>query len=127
MKSFLKVLLVAGVLSVGSLAAAGEAQAEPLVASWYGPGFEGAITASGQPFDPYGYTAAHPYLPFGTQLLVSYGGNSVVVTVTDRGPFVPGRQIDLSQGAAQAIGLTYAGVDVVDVQVIGSAPVYPAY
>jgi rare lipoprotein A len=121
LKSFLKVLLVAGALSVGSFAAAGEVQAEPMVSSWYGPGFEGAITASGQPFDPYGYTAAHPYLPFGTQLLVTYGGNSVVVTVTDRGPYVPGRQIDLSQGAAEAIGLTYAGVDVVDVQVIGSA------
>jgi rare lipoprotein A len=89
--------------------------AEGMLASWYGPGFYGSPTASGELFDPYGFTAAHPYLPFGTELLVSYGGNSVLVTVNDRGPFVGGRELDLSEGAAQALGLTQAGVDYVGV------------
>ena len=52
-------------------------------------------------------------------MLVSYGGDSVVVEVNDRGPYVYGRDLDLSQAAAEAIGLTYAGTDVVDVQVLG--------
>jgi rare lipoprotein A len=116
----LKAAFAAGVVAI-AIAGAGqkEAQAEPVVSSWYGPGFEGAVTASGVPFDPHGFTAAHPTLPFGTRLLVTYGGNQVVVTVTDRGPFVGGRGLDLSQGAAEAIGLTAAGVGVVDVQVLG--------
>jgi rare lipoprotein A len=97
----------------------GEAQAEPVVSSWYGPGFEGAITASGAAFDPEGLTAAHPTLPFGTQLLVTYGGEQVVVTVTDRGPFVEGRGLDLSQAAAEEIGLIAVGTGVVDVEVLG--------
>jgi rare lipoprotein A len=111
--------MVAGVMVFSLAAFSNDAQAEPVVASYYGPGFEGAVTASGEPFDPNAMTAAHPYLPFGTQLLVTYQGNQVVVTVTDRGPFVGGRGLDLSQGAAEAIGLTAAGVDVVDVQVLG--------
>lgn len=118
LKSFLKALLVAGVLTL-SVAVTDEAKAEPLVASYYGWELAGNPTASGEPFDPTAYTAASPYLPFGTKLLVTYNGNSVVVTVNDRGPYVPGRQLDLSQGAAEAIGLTAAGEGVVDVQIIG--------
>jgi rare lipoprotein A len=77
------------------------------------------LTASGDIFEPYTeYTAASPYLPFGTDLLVTYGGNSVVVEVTDRGPYTGGRDIDLSALAAEEIGLTYTGVDYVDVQVL---------
>ena len=56
------------------------------MASYYGYGHEGSPTASGKPFDPQGYTAAHKTLPFGTQLRVGYGDNSTVVTVNDRGP-----------------------------------------
>ena len=56
-------------------------------------------------------TCAHRSLPFGTRLRVTHGGRSVVVTVNDRGPFVRGRVLDLSTGAARAIGLTAAGVD----------------
>lgn len=119
MKSFLKVLIVGGVLAFSLGAFGNEAEAEELVASWYGPGFEGATTASGETFDPNAYTAASPYLPFGTQLLVTYGGSSVVVTVNDRGPFVADRQLDLSQAAAGEIGLIASGEGVVDVQVIG--------
>jgi rare lipoprotein A len=117
LKSLLKVLAVAGVMAVSLVAVEKDALAEPVVSSWYGPGFEGAPTASGVPFDPWAMTAAHPYLPFGTQLQVCYL-DCAVVTVNDRGPFVHGRGLDLSQGAAQAVGLS--GVDVVDVQVLGS-------
>ena len=119
MKSFLKMLLVAGVFAVSLGVVQDEARAEPMVSSWYGPGFEGAVTASGEIYNYGDYTAAHPYLPFGTDLLVSYGGYSVVVEVNDRGPYVYGRELDLSQSAAEAIGLTYVGTDVVDVQVLG--------
>ena len=119
---FLKTLLVGGALLAASVAfAQDEAAAEPVVSSWYGPGFEGAITASGEPFDPYGYTAASPYLPFGTRLYVCYQG-CVTVRVNDRGPYVYGRELDLSQAAAEAIGLTYVGVDVIDATVLGYGP-----
>jgi rare lipoprotein A len=97
----------------------GEAQADTGLASWYGPGFEGALTASGEVFDPYGYTAAHKTLPLGSQLSVSYAGRTVQVTVNDRGPYSGGRDLDLSQGAAEYLGLTSAGVDWVDYHVVG--------
>ena len=119
---FLKALLVGGALLAASVAfVQDEAGAEPVVSSGYGPGFEGAITASGEPFDPYGYTAASPYLPFGTRLYVCYQG-CVTVRVNDRGPYGGGREMDLSQAAAEAIGLTYVGVDVVDATVLGYGP-----
>ncbi len=97
--------------------AGGPAQAESVVASFYGDELAGNPTASGEPFDPSAMTAAHPSLPFGTQLEVCYQG-CTTVTVNDRGPFVAGRGLDLSEGAAQAIGLT--GVDTVEMNVVGS-------
>jgi rare lipoprotein A len=121
-KSFLRMLLVAGVFVLSLAAYGGEARAEALVSSWYGPGFEGAVTASGEVYDYGDYTAAHPYLPLGTELLVSYGGESVVVSVNDRGPYVGGVDLDLSQAAAEGIGLTAAGTDVVDVRVLEKRP-----
>jgi rare lipoprotein A len=90
------------------------AEAREVLASWYGPGFHGQPTASGEPYNAYGYTAAHKTMPLGTRLVVSYGGRSVQVRVNDRGPFVGGRELDLSQGAAEHLGLTRAGVDYVD-------------
>ena len=96
------------------------AEATTGLASWYGPGLEGQLTASGEVFDPYGFTAAHRTLPLGTQLTVSYAGRSVQVTVNDRGPYSGGRDLDLSQGAAEYLGLTSAGVDWVDYAVTGS-------
>ncbi len=116
MKRMLKVFVVAGVMALALGATQQEAQAEPVLSSWYGPGFAGNLTANGEVFDPWAYTAAHPYLPFGTLLQVSYAGNTVTVRVNDRGPYVHGRGLDLSQGAAQALGLY--GVDWVDVQVV---------
>jgi rare lipoprotein A len=108
-------------LLVGAFLALGDDRAEARtgLASWYGPGFEGLPTASGERYDPYGYTAAHKTLPLGTDLTVSYGGRSVQVTVNDRGPYVGGRELDLSQGAAEYLGLTHAGVDYVDYYVAG--------
>jgi rare lipoprotein A len=117
----LKALLIGSALAASVAFAQDEASAEPMVSSWYGPGFEGAITASGEPFDPYGYTAASPYLPFGTRLYVCYQG-CVTVRVNDRGPYGYGRELDLSQAAAEVIGLTYVGADVVDVTVLGRGP-----
>ena len=115
MKHLLKVFVVAGVMAFALGAAPQEAQAEPVMSSWYGPGFEGNLTASGEVFNPWEYTAAHPYLPFGTLLEVCYV-DCVTVRVNDRGPYVHGRGLDLSQGAARAIGLS--GVDYVDVRVL---------
>jgi rare lipoprotein A len=79
------------------------------MASFYG-NEAGSRTASGQRFNQSAMTAAHRSLPFGTKLRVTHGGRSVVVTINDRGPFVRGRVLDLSKGAASAIGLTGAGV-----------------
>ena len=79
------------------------------MASFYG-NESGSRTASGQRFNQSAMTCAHRSLPFGTKLRVTHGGSSVVVTVNDRGPFVRGRVLDLSTGAARAIGLTGAGV-----------------
>ncbi len=74
------------------------------LASWYGPGFHGKRTANGEIFNKYGYTAAHRSLPFGTRVRVSYNGKSVIVRINDRGPFIKGRSIDLSEAAAEKIG-----------------------
>jgi rare lipoprotein A len=108
---FLWILLLVGAfLALGN----DRAEAKTTLASWYGPGFEGLPTASGERYDPYGYTAAHKTMRLGTELTVSYGGRSVNVVVNDRGPYVGARELDLSQGAAEYLGLTHAGVDYVD-------------
>ena len=77
------------------------------MASFYG-NESGSKTASGQRFNQNAMTAAHRTLPFGTKLKVTHGGRSVVVTINDRGPFIKGRVLDLSTGAASAVGLTRA-------------------
>lgn len=87
------------------------------MASFYG-NESGSKTASGQRFNQNAMTAAHRTLPFGTKLRVTHGGRSVVVTVNDRGPFIKGRVLDLSTGAARAVGLTSAGVGHVTAEVI---------
>jgi len=79
------------------------------MASFYG-NESGSKTASGQRFNQNAMTAAHRSLPFGTKLKVTHGSRSVVVTINDRGPFIRGRVLDLSTGAARAVGLTGAGV-----------------
>jgi rare lipoprotein A len=97
------------------------AEAETALASWYGPGFDGQLTASGEVYDAYGYTAAHKTLPLGTEITVSYAGRSVNVVVNDRGPYSGGRDLDLSQGAAEYLGLTVAGVDYVEYTYAGAS------
>ncbi len=81
-------------------------------ASWYGKEFAGRKTASGKIFNPYGYYAAHRYLPFGTLLEVKNlkNGRKVIVEVIDRGPFVKGRDLDLSYGAAKKLRMIKDGV-----------------
>jgi rare lipoprotein A len=102
------------------------ARAEPVLASYYGEWFTGKPTASGELYDPNSYTAAHPYLPFGTRLLVSYNGRSAIVTVNDRMPSGSERNLDLSLAAAQYIGLTSVGEAVVDAEVLQTQPTPPA-
>lgn len=80
-------------------------------ASWYGPGFHGRRTASGERFNQHALTAAHKTLPLGSRVMVRNLENdeTVIVTINDRGPFVRGRIIDLSRAAAKAIGLASTG------------------
>ncbi|HEY6750431.1 MAG TPA: septal ring lytic transglycosylase RlpA family protein [Rubrobacteraceae bacterium] len=119
MKLTMKVALAAGATLASIFLSTGKAEAEPVVSSWYGPGLEGNATASGEVFRADEHTAAHPNLPFGTELLVTYGGRQAVVRVTDRGPYADGRGLDLSQAAAEKVGLTVAGADTVDARVLG--------
>ena len=80
-----------------------------VLTSWYGPGFHGRLTANGERYNQHALTAAHKTLPFGTRLRVCFQ-RCAVVRVNDRGPYIHGRGIDLSKGAADAIGLTASGV-----------------
>jgi peptidoglycan lytic transglycosylase len=83
-----------------------------VTASWYGPQHHGKLMANGRPFDMQADTAAHRTLPFGTRLRLTNpaNGRSVEVRITDRGPFIPGRSLDLSYSAAQKLGVVKAGV-----------------
>ncbi|MBD2577821.1 septal ring lytic transglycosylase RlpA family protein [Oscillatoria sp. FACHB-1406] len=91
------------------------------MASWYGPGFHGRLSASGERFNQNAMTAAHRTLPFGTRVRVTNrnNGQSAIVRINDRGPFVRGRIIDLSVGAAKQIGMYGSGVAPVEVEVLG--------
>jgi rare lipoprotein A (peptidoglycan hydrolase) len=87
-----------------------------MVASWYGPGFHGRTAADGSTYDQFAFTCAHKTLPFGTVLVVEgANGRRVPVVVTDRGPFVKGRDIDLSYATAERVGLLRKGVAPVQV------------
>jgi rare lipoprotein A (peptidoglycan hydrolase) len=94
-----------------------ETHPQVVLASWYGPGFEGRATSSGETFHQNGYTAASRTLPMGSHVRVTNlsTGRSVVVRVNDRGPFVKGRGLDLSHAAARQIGLDRKGVGAVRV------------
>ena len=91
-------------------------------ASWYGAQFAGRRTASGERFDPEELTAAHRTLPFGSLVRVTHAstGKSVVVRINDRGPFHGNRVIDLSQAAAEEIGIRRAGSGVVELALLNS-------
>jgi rare lipoprotein A (peptidoglycan hydrolase) len=89
-------------------------------ASWYGPGFYGKPTASGEIYRPGTYTVAHPYLPMGTRVRVTNlsTGASATARVNDRGPFVGGRIVDLGHGIASYLGITRTGLGKVKLEVL---------
>jgi rare lipoprotein A len=91
------------------------------IASWYGPGFDGKKTSSGEVYDQDALTAAHAYWAFGTKVKVTFvkTGRSVVVRINDRFPNYKNRAIDLSRGAAKAIGLIGPGTGRVRLEIIG--------
>ena len=96
--------------------------ASTMRASWYDCATPGQCskskrTANGEKFNPFALTAAHRSLPFGTRIKVTHKGKSVIVRINDRGPFVKGRHLDLSKGAARQIGCV--GVCTVQVQILG--------
>lgn len=90
------------------------------IASWYGPGFHGRTTANGERYDMYAMTAAHKQLPFDTRVRVVNldNGESTIVRVNDRGPFIEGRVIDLSRSAAEAIDMVGPGTAQVDLYIL---------
>jgi len=99
---------------------AGKFEEEGL-ASWYGKEYHGQSTSSGERFDMHAMTAAHRTLPFGTRVEVfcPSNGRTVEVTINDRGPFIPGRIIDLSHAAAGELGIAVKGVDLVRIRTLG--------
>ncbi|MCZ7585791.1 MAG: septal ring lytic transglycosylase RlpA family protein [Deltaproteobacteria bacterium] len=90
------------------------------IASWYGEAFQGRRTASGEIFDMYKLTAAHPSLPFGTVVRVTsrVNGRTTIVRINDRGPSTRGRIIDLSYAAAKQLDMIRAGLMEVEVEVV---------
>lgn len=92
------------------------------IASWYGPGFHGKATATGETYNQYAMTAAHKILPLGTQVRVTNlgTGRSILVRINDRGPFVDDRVIDLSKAAATRLNIIGKGTARVRIQSIGT-------
>ncbi len=91
------------------------------VSSWYGPECRGNATASGEPFDMNGLTAAHLTLPFGTKIRVTniHNNRSLILRVNDRGPGIPGRLLDVSMAAAKHLGFLGAGLTRVRIEILG--------
>ena len=89
-------------------------------ASWYGGSFHGRMTANGETYNMYELTAAHKTLPFGTLLRVTNLSNQkkMFVRVNDRGPFIPGRILDLSYGAARELGMVESGIKRVKIEIL---------
>lgn len=126
----IKPLVLVSALALGAFPLATTAYAQDTVAvvqtlsgtaSWYGGKFHGRRTANGETYNQHALTAAHRFLPFGTEVVVTNqnNGRSVVVRINDRGPFSGGRIIDLSRQAASQIGMINSGTAKVTVEVIG--------
>jgi rare lipoprotein A len=96
-------------------------------ASWYGEYFEGRATASGEPFNMYDLTAAHPTLPLGSWVRVTNlsNGRKIAVRINDRGPIIPGRIIDLSYSAAQALAFRGKGLQQVRLDRVSAREAQP--
>jgi rare lipoprotein A len=129
--NLLVILLLVAIVSscgVGTRASKGKSLGFKTV-SWYGPGFNGKRTASGEVYDMNAMTCAHKKMPFGTRLRIAnpVNGRSVVVTVNDRGPFVRGRDIDLSRGAAKKLDVLNKGTARVKVYYLDRDMRYASY
>ncbi len=115
-------LAVFGLLLAVCPTRAAERCGTPVIASWYGTEScanpRDCRTADGKKFNQWAMTTAHRTLPFGTKLRVTYRGKSVTVRVNDRGPFIAGRTLDLSRGAASKLGMLKAGVAEVCMEVL---------
>jgi len=94
--------------------------AEAGIASYYGAEYHGKRTASGEIYDMHQLTAAHPRYAFGTRVRVTHSGNnrSVIVRINDRGPFIKGRVIDLSQSAAEELKMVKSGLAQVKLEIV---------
>lgn len=123
-------LLVLALVVAGCSASRPKPAVEPIrgatqegTASWYGPGFHGNATSSGEIYDQFDLTAAHRTLPLGTRVAVTEisSGRTVEVRINDRGPFVDDRIIDLSYAAAKQLGLVGPGTGRVRLEVLGNA------
>ena len=116
----LGILLALALIPLVSFAKVAPGHTQLGVASYYADRFHGRKTASGERYDRTAYTAAHRHLPLGTRVRVTdlKSGNSVKVTVNDRGPYVKGRIIDLSRKAAGALGMTKRGLAKVRIEVL---------
>ena len=117
MKKIISTLLVVPLLG-GCQTTANSSDLNTLtVASWYG---KGRLTASGQRFDPNGYTVAHKTLPFGTKLQLTNpdNGKSIIATVNDRGPFTRGRGLDVSRGVAHHLDFIKKGITKLNMRVL---------
>lgn len=90
------------------------------IASWYGPRFQGRLTASGETYNMYRHTAAHRTFPFGTMIRVTNlrNGRHTVVRINDRGPYVKGREVDLSYRAAQDLQMVKTGIVPVRLEIL---------
>ena len=106
--------IISGAFIAAACLGTSASSAGTMLASWYGSYFHGRTTANGETYNMYGITAAHKTLPFGTELRVCYQG-CVDVRINDRGPYIGQRELDLSYGAAKAIGLVEPGVATVSI------------
>jgi rare lipoprotein A len=99
------------------------------IASWYGPKFNGKMTASGERYDMNALTAAHPSLPFGTKIGVrnTRTGREVVVKVNDRGPYSKNRIVDLSYAAAKEVGVVGPGTASVEIYLVPASGAPPRF
>ena len=107
LKQLLTPVALAATFLSAPVFASGETRS--MLTSWYGPGFIGNLTANGEIYTAKEFTAAHKTLPFGTRLKVCYD-RCINVRINDRGPYIGQRELDLSQAAAEAIGLIEPGV-----------------
>ena len=114
--------LILAVAAPLTLLLGGSAQAAPFLAlaSWYGPGFIGRLTANGEVYTAEEHTTAHKSLPFGTRVRVTnpHTGQSIVVRVNDRGPYIGAREFDLSRRAAISVGLIESGVATLQFEIL---------